>query len=255
MTDLRLAGRAGALLIPIALVIAACSGATSSGAPSTAPGSSAGTGGPSAAPSAAPASQAPTASAGQPSLALPSLGAIPSFDIGVLASSLSKLDSYRVSITIKGVETYKGVVVTKPVLSRDLTISGTTRIVVIGDEAWIGQGTGPLQQAPGAMATALFKNYDPTLLVAAFSGEGWAESSLEVGTEQKNGVSAKHYRVDGTTIAAGFSGLPAGATVDVWIAEDKGYLVASEAAGFPGGDLSIQVTGVDDPANKIERPS
>jgi hypothetical protein len=31
--------------------------------------------------------------------------------------------------------------------------------------------------------------------------------------------------------------------------------VAVEATDFPGGDVSIQVTGVDDPANKIERPS
>ena len=105
------------------------------------------------------------------------------------------------------------------------------------------------------MATALFAAYDPTLLVAAFSGGAWAESSLDKGTEQKNGVSAKHYRIDGTTLAAGFSGLPPGATIDVWIAEDKGYLVASEATGFPNGDMSIQVSGVDDPANKIERPS
>ena len=28
-----------------------------------------------------------------------------------------------------------------------------------------------------------------------------------------------------------------------------------EASGFPGGDMSIQVSDVDDPANKVDRPS
>lgn len=251
MTILRTAGRAGTLLIAMALAIAACGGSTTSGAPS---GSSGTGGGTSAAPTTTAATPNPAATSGG-TAAAPSVAiAIPSFDIGQLAAGLANVDSYRVSITIAGVEQYKGVVVTKPVLSRDLTVVGGTRIVVIGDEAWVGQAGGPLQAAPNAMATALFMNYDPTLMVAAFSGAGWAESSLDKGAEQKNGVSAKHYRVDGTTLVAGFSGLPAGATIDVWIA-DEGYLVAAEVSGFPGGDMSIQVTGVDDPANKVERPS
>ena len=249
MTLTRTAGRAGALLVPFALAIAACSGATSSTAPSGAAGSSAGA-------STAPTTTTPSAAAtsGESSVA-PSIGvALPSFDIGQLTAGLENVDSYQVSITMKGVEAYKGTVVTKPVLSRDVTVSGGTRIVVIGSDAWVGQAGQPLTAVPGTMATQLFAAYDPTLLVGAFSGAGWADSSLDKGTEQKNGVSATHYRIDGTTIAAGFSGLPAGATIDTWIS-DKGYLVALEATGFPGGDMSIQVTNVDDPSNKVERPS
>ncbi len=52
----------------------------------------------------------------------------------------------------------------------------------------------------------------------------------------------------------GFTGIPAGASIDLWIA-DEGYLVAIEASGFPQADFAIQVTGIDDPANKVERPS
>jgi hypothetical protein len=250
MTHLRLAGRAGALLIPIALVIAACSGAASSGAPSSAPGSSAGTGnGPSAPASQAPASQPPAASVG----AIPSIGAIPSFDLGQLANHLAEVDSFRISITVNGTEQYKGIVVNKPTKASDLVVPGGTRIVTIGDEVWLGAG-GPLRPAPAALAQGILKNFDIGLMVSAYSGAGWAESSAEVGTEQKNGVTAKHYRIDGTTIAPGFNSLPAGAALDVWIAE-AGHVVAVEATDFPGGDVSIQVTGVDDPANKIERPS
>ena len=96
--------------------------------------------------------------------------------------------------------------------------------------------------------------FDPTLLVGMFSGPGWAQSAVDKGTEDKNGVSATHYRIDGSTLAAGFSGLPANATIDTWIS-DEGLLVGLETTGFPGGDMSIQVTGIDDPANKVERPS
>jgi hypothetical protein len=252
MTHLRHAGWAGALLIPIALVIAACSGAASSSAPSTAPGSSAGTGnGPSAAPATrAPASQPPAASDG----AIPSIGAIPSFDLGQLVDHLAAVDSFRVSITVNGTEQYKGIVVNKPVKASDLVVPGGTRIVTIGEEVWLGTAGGALQPAPAALAQGLLKNFDIGAMVSAYSGAGWAESSANMGTEQKNGVTATHYHIDGTTIAAGFNSLPAGATLDVWIAE-AGHVVAVEANDFPGGDVSIQVTGVDDPANKIERPS
>ena len=39
--------------------------------------------------------------------------------------------------------------------------------------------------------------------------------------------------------------------IDVWIAVDGGYLVAFEATGTTGGDISIQVTNVNDPNNKV----
>ena len=129
MTSTRMTGRAGALLIPIALVLAACGGGTGSGAPS---------GGASTAPGAT--STAPVDTA-VPStgIILPSGLAIPSFDLSELTAGLANVDSYRVSITIKGVEQYKGVVITKPVLSRDLTIGGKTRVVVMGNDAWVGE--------------------------------------------------------------------------------------------------------------------
>lgn len=180
--------------------------------------------------------------------------AIPSFDLGQLTAGLENVDSYRVSVTVGGTEQYKGVVVTKPVLSRDITMEGGTRIIVIGSEAWISQDGGPFTAAPPELATSMFMMFDPTLLVGMFSGPQWAQSSLEVGTEQKNGVSAKHLLIDSTTAAGGFTGIPAGASMNLWIA-DEGYLVAVEMTGFgTGGDTSIQVTGVDDPANKVEKP-
>jgi hypothetical protein len=247
MPDIAPASRAGALLIPIALLLAACGGSGASAAASAA--ASGGTSGTTATPSPAASSGAVVSQAPDGST-LP----IPSFDISAITKGLANLDSYRVSITVDGEETYKGVVVTKPVLARDLTIKGGTRIVVIGSDAWISQAGAAFTKVPESMATSLFAAFDPTLLVGAFSGAEWAQSSLDQGVEQKNGVSAHHYHIDSTTLVGGFTGLPAGAVIDVWIAED-GYLVAFESTGTQGGAYSIQVTGVDDPANTVETPS
>ena len=100
----------------------------------------------------------------------------------------------------------------------------------------------------------MFAAFDPTMMVGMFSGPEWAQSSLDKGAEEKNGVSTHHYLIDSTTAVGGFSGVPAGASINLWIA-DEGYLVALESTGMGTGDLSIQVTGVDDPANKVERPA
>jgi hypothetical protein len=246
MTTLRPAGRAGSLLTLFALVLAACGGSTSSPSTSGAPGGN---------PTPTPAAVTATATPGSDPSASDPGTAIPSFDIGQLANGLENVDSYRVVMTTDGKETYKGVVVTKPVLSRDLTIGGTTRIVVIGEEAWIGEGDAPPKPVPAALAKGMFAALDPALIVGAFGGPQWAQSSLSKGVEQKNGVNAHHYVIDSTTLVGGFAGVPAGASINIWIA-DEGYLVAWESTGFgAGGDTSIQVTGIDDPANKVDRPS
>jgi hypothetical protein len=247
MTRITTAGRAGALLIPLALVLAACGGA-GSGAP-TASGA---TSGATSAPAPSIGTEPSQATGESPDASFPI--AIPSFDVSAITKGLENVDSYRISITVNGVEQYKGVVVTKPVLSRDLTVSGGTRIVVIGDEAWVGQGSEPLKSVPSQMAAPMFAAFDPTLLVGAFSGPEWAQSSLDKGVEEKNGVQAHHFLIDSTTAVGGFSGVPAGAAINIWIA-DEGYLVAWESTGIGGSDMSIQVTGVDDPTNKVDRPA
>ena len=235
MTTFRSIKGAATLFVPIALIVAACSGSAASGSPGASSGSSA-------------------ASATPPSSGPSSGGAIPSFDISALTAGLSNLDSYKVAITVAGQPVYTGTVVTKPVLSRDLTVSGGTQIVVIGNEAWVAQGGGKLQSVPEAMATGLFGTYDPSLLVGAFSGLAWAQNSQDMGAAQKNGIAAHHYHIASASLVGGLTALPSGAAIDVWIAND-GYLAAFESTGTTGGDISIEVTNVDDPSNKVDRPS
>jgi hypothetical protein len=242
MTTTRSAGRAGALLLPIALLIAACGGTTASGSAGASTGSNA-----TVPPAASTQPEGSTTPGSSPAIAFPS------FDIGSLATSLANVDSYKVTITEAGADVLSGVVLTKPVAARDLTLSGGARVVIIGDKAWMAQGGGALTAVPETLASGLFAAFDPTLLLATFSAPQWAESAQNVGKEQKNGIQATHYHIDSTTAVGGFTGVPAGATIDLWIA-DEGYLVAFESKGL-GSDMSIEVTNVNDPANKVDQPS
>jgi hypothetical protein len=225
-------------LLSLVSVVVACGGSTSS--PST---------GPSDAP--APASVAPPAA----SPSAPAV-AIPSFDVSALLENLGGVDSYRVAISIGGEAHYSGVVVTRPVLSRDVTISqgdSQTRLVVIGDEAWMGTGD-VLQPVPDDMAGGLLSAFDPTLLVGAFTAPGAMAGLDEVGTEEKNGVSAHHYRIEAGTGVGALASMPPGSAVDLWVA-DEGYLVSMAMSGLADeGDVTIDVSDVNDPGNVVERP-
>jgi hypothetical protein len=181
----------------------------------------------------------------------PSLVRDPSFDVSAIAKGLENVDSYKVAITVNGVEQYKRRR-DQPELSRDIMMTAA-RDRRHRRQAWVATGR-TAKAVPSQLATTMFAAFDPTMMVGMFSGPEWAQSSLDKGTEEKNGVSTHHYLIDSTTAVGGFSGVPAGASINLWIA-DEGYLVALEATGMGGGDVSIQVTDVDDPANKVERPA
>ncbi len=241
----------GALLLIAALLVAACGGgaATATPSPTTEPGAVAT---PSTAAEATPTE--PVAPEATPDLA------IPSFDLEALKGALPGVDSYRTSMSIGGEGQYESVVVTSPVLSKAITItdggSVAQRIVVIGDEAWIASGEdGEFEAVPAGMASSMLLAYDPAMMLGGFASVDWATGGLKRGVEEKNGVQAHHVRIDGTTIAFAAAQMPAGSAIDIWVAE-AGYLVAWEMSGFPeDANFSIQITNVNDPANKVERPS
>jgi hypothetical protein len=249
MIDLRRARLFGALSLSAVLVIA-CGGGTASTAPeaSQPTASAAASEGPSAVASEAPPSDG----------ALPSIGAIPSFDLGALSGTLPGVDSYQTSVSLNGEEQYHTVVVTEPEVAKSITIfdggEPGQRIVIIGDEAWVADGpNGTFESVPSQLANAMI--FDPALMLGGFTGVDWGTAGSNLGTEEKNGVQAVHLRVDSTT-AAGLGGqIPPGAAVDVWVAE-AGHLVAWEMSGFPeDANFSIQVTNINDPANQVERPA
>lgn len=237
---------AAALLVP-ALLVVACGGGTATTSPD----------GSAAAPSSG--NAAPSDLTLPSGVALPSDLALPSFDLGSLATNLENVDSYRISIVPGDGDGYTGTVITRPVVSRDLTIGtgdSATHIVTIGDESWLGQGTGPLQPAPSSMVADLAPMFDPMILLGAFANASVTQAADNLGREDKNGQSTTHYKVDMGRLIGGMASFPPGASMDMWVADD-GYLVSFVAKDFGtvGTDLAIDVTNVNDPANVIERPS
>ncbi len=187
--------------------------------------------------------------------------AIPTFDIAALTGALPGVDSYRTSVSLDGVVQYESVVVTQPVLSKAIaTYDGdtvTSRFVVIGDEVWTADGAdGTFEILPAEFAAAMLLAFDPTMMLSAWAGADFANSgAANLGTEDKNGVRAVHIRLDSTSFFGIAGAIPAGAAMDIWVAE-AGYLVAWEMTGFDAdSNMSIQVTGINDSANKVERPS
>ena len=240
----------GALLIS-ALVVAACGGggAAATPTPTPVPGAEATPATGEATPAASPEQPAATAEV-----------ALPSFDLDALTGALPGVDSYRTETSVGGVKQYESVVVTKPELSKAITIYDganiTTRIVIIGKEAWTADGAdGAFQSVPAELAGTMLMAFDPALMLGAYASLDWASSAANLGTEDKNGVQAHHVKIDSTSFLGAAAQMPAGAAIDVWIA-DAGYVVAWEMTGFPeDANFAIEVTGVNDPANKVERPS
>ncbi len=229
-----------------AIVVSACGGSAATTAPGDAQPTPT-----SVEPQATPTSAEP---GGEATPGIPA-GAIPSFDVSGLVANLDKVDSYQVSVTADGAEAFSATVVTKPTLSRKVSAGGST-FIVIGSDIWVSEDGVSFQKDTSGLAGTMLQAFDPSLYVAAFASPAWTQSALAVGTEEKNGVSATHYRIDSSTLAGGLTGVPADAIIDLWIADDSGILVAWESSGFAGQEnFSIEVTHIDDPANQVQAPN
>jgi hypothetical protein len=240
----RRAGLAGVLTIA-ALTLAACGGGTATTNPDGTP-----------APTAAPdgVTPAPT-TAPDPNATTPAID-LPSFDPSALLENLEGIDSYRVTVSTDGELGYQAAVVTKPVLARDILLGAdddAQRIVVIGDEAWSGTGD-ELVAMPSELATGMLAAFDPMLLFGGFAQAGAWQGAADQGTEERNGVQARHFRIDDGSFLGAVGGMPDGASVDAWIAEDGGYLVGLEILDGEGSGYIVDVTDVNDPSITVERP-
>ena len=210
----------------------------------------------------------------------PTLRPEPSGDVLDLvdaANRLADLRSYRVVVTTKGLvpaATDNGQVTMASTLvqgerpAAEFTMAGVAGFaggrldaIVIGDQAWLREGGGAWQKSPGGAADfdAAFTAMSPIGLVAGFEGLGPA--LVEVGEELKNGQPAVHYRSEDGDRRAIDAGLTRG-TSDVWIAVEDGHLVSLavegtwDVTGTPAPvRLAIDVTRVDDPANRVQAPT
>ncbi len=243
----RRAGIAGVLTIA-ALTLAACGGGTATTNPD-------GTAAPTAAPTSAPDGATPAPTTAPDPNATPVVE-LPSFDPSALLENLEGIDSYRVAVSTDGELGYQAAVVTKPVLARDILLGAdddAQRIVVIGDEAWSGTGD-ELTPMPSELATGMLAAFDPMLLFGGFAQAGAWQNANDQGVEERNGVQARHFRIDDGSFLGAVGGMPDGASIDAWIAEDGGFLVALEILDGEGSGYVVNVTDVNDPSIQIERP-
>jgi hypothetical protein len=252
MLDLRHLTRLTVLAVATGLIAAACSSGSATSSPASSSEASAA---PSVeAPSEAPASEAPAS-------AEPSVGALPTFNLEALTGAIPGVDSYRTSTSVGGVKQYESVVVTKPELSKAITVyddkgTVTNRYVIIGKDAWQADGAdGRFQSVPAELASSMLLAFDPAMMLGAYAQLDWSTMATNQGMEDKNGVQAHHVRIDSTSFLGAAGAMPAGAAIDIWVA-DAGYLVGWEMTGFPNdANFAIEVTNVNDPANKVEKPS
>lgn len=250
MTDLLHAMRLTRFAIAATLIVAACGGSTASpSAAASADRSAAPTveASLSAAPSEAAVSEAPSVSE----------LARPSFSLSRLTQNLANLDSYRIATTINGTPSYQATVVMKPPKAEAIILgdgTDTTRVIRIGDKAWLAPGNKQYQEVPISMVDPLVDPF-PIRLFERFADGNIGALANDLGLEQKNGISARHYRLDSTTPLVGaFASLPAGAAIDFWVA-DEGYLVAYALTGASNEGRSIDISNVNDPANVVNPPS
>lgn len=240
----------GSLLASVAL--AACNASTASTPSlglSLAPGSS------STAASAAPSSASSSAA---------SPGAAASADLSQAGTAIANLDSYQAHMTTSS-GTADLVIIHKPVPAESFitTESGhKTRIIVIGPDLWLDEGTGTFVKnaIPASAVAEMTKSFDPAVMFGEFFTGGLLQFMTTVGNEQKNGVATNHFHIDSTMPGPTGATIPPGGTLDVWVASDGGYLVAFEGHALEGngatkGDIMIEITNINDPANAVTPPA
>lgn len=201
-------------------------------------------------------------------------------------TALDALDSYafRVEInqssTSNGTTTttrnlYVGVAVNRPTeanaleiseLDADGNVTSGTAFIVIGTDAWLKDVNDTAWTAMPAgqsgSIVAMMTSFRPEQMFGTYFA-GIAGNFANSGTESKNGVDATHYKGDEAVgaLLGTIAGVNGTWTSDVWIANDGGFLVHSEAgveaaAGTDGGSFHI-IVDITDPnsAGPIEPPA
>jgi hypothetical protein len=236
------------------LAVAACNSAAGSAAPGSSTAATPG----------ATATEQPAAS--QPGTASAAPGA--SVDVSGSAAALAALSSYKVTMQIAGSSTasVETIVINGATPAKQVTeTSGSEviRIIEIGEDVWLDQGTGTFVKnaIPKSSADAMLSAFDLSTMLVSMQRQPEIAFLQNMGTEQKNGQNAVHLHADqNTPLPAGSSPIPAGTLFDMWVAADGGYLVALEASGLAAtgsttDSIQIELTNVNDPALKVEAPA
>jgi hypothetical protein len=241
----RLAGTL-ALAMGVAVAFGACSSSSSTQAPNNGGN---------------PSQSQPTQAAGA---ATPAVGA---GGVADAVSKLSDIKSFRFTMTMKGgsygsllgSEPMTGIIISSPEKASDVTMMGM-EVIEVGGKTYTNIGVGGWIQSKDSSASSTADSLSPEKMLGAYVSPDMASGYKSVGDEQKNGVATSHFTADSSAMAeyGSLVGVTGGTwTADVWIAKDGGYPV-SVKIGVTGGssdfEFSMDITNVNDPANKITAP-
>ena len=251
------------------LAVAACGSSAATTSPSEAPVASE---------APAPASEAP-ASVAPPSEGPASQAAGP--DVGAAAQALDDVQKYALDLNISGLmETAEGAsgitmsgVVDRESEAYQFDMSGVAgfealggsaiSFILIGPDAWISTGNGTFIPTPGG--ASMFSQFTEGLAPGTLLGmvpPTALTGMTQVGQEEKNGVASTHYRVTGAESPQVAEGLGADSVIDVWIADDGGYMVGMVLDGTMDVSgtatpiqMSMDISRINDETIAIEAPN
>jgi hypothetical protein len=195
--------------------------------------------------------------------------ATPAAGAGGVADAVSKLSdikSFRFTMTMKGgsygsllgSEPMTGIIVSSPEKASDVTVMGIETIEV-GGKTYIKMGTTWIESKDSSSSSTA-DSLSPEKMLGAYVGPSMASGYKAAGDEQKNGVATVHYSGDASMMSeyGSLLGVTGGTwSADVWIAKDGGYPVSVKIAASGGSsdfEFSMDITNVNDPANKVVAP-
>jgi hypothetical protein len=254
-----------------ALAVAACAGSVSTTTRSNAPEAS-----DAPASAASPASQAPSSEA--PAASVAAEGP----DINAAAAALANIQSYALDIKASGLadmaaganEITMSGLVDRESDAYQYTVSGFAGLeelggasaisfIVIGDDAWISTGDDNYIPTPGgaAMFSTMQQGLEPAKLLASIPA-GSLQHFPVVGQEEKNGVATTHYHVTGADSPEVAEGLGADAVIDLWLADEGGFIVSMAMNGTTDVNgtatpvtMSMDISRINDDMIAIEAPN
>ncbi len=211
------------------------------------------------------------ATAGAQGTPAPGATAAPGQTIGDLsgaATALANLSSYKVTMVGSGTGPFNVELIkingSSPATSF-IETSGSVvvfRVIEIGTDNWVDQGTGTYAKnlVPNSSLAGMMGAFDPGTMFSNASKLANFDRLENKGVETKNGVQSIHLHADqNTQLPASASPIPAGATIDLWVAVDGQFLVGLETVGFGpvsgGVDLTIEITNINDSSLTVTAPS
>jgi hypothetical protein len=153
-----------------------------------------------------------------------------------------------------------GTVVNSPEAGADMKLAGF-HVIEIGGFDYLDMGDGSYTKTT-VTGAGLVSGFSPQTLYASALGSSADDGYSLVGTETKNSVEADHYQASSAYLSeyASILGVAnATWTGDVWIARTGGYPVSIAILGKAADssiayEMSFDLTGVNDPANKVAVP-